>query len=213
MKPFRAFCLLLTLPLLWLAHTPASAQNSGNRPENSFMDRVFFGGGLGLQFGTLTLIDVSPVIGYRVTERFEAGLGFTYKYYKYKDYYVDLNTGTSYDLKSNILGGSVFGRYHITESIFAHAEYETLNYRYEDYYSYGGSILSDKRTAVINSIFIGGGYRQPISERVILLYHGPVEPQRRRHVALFQSCAENGGNPRKVKVTDSVSLRLVMVGN
>ena len=164
MKSFRAFCSLLTFSLLWFTQTHASAQNSDNRPENSFMDRVFFGGGLGLQFGTLTLIDVSPVVGYRITERFEAGLGFTYKYYKYNDYYVDLNTGTSYDLKSDILGGSVFGRYHITESIFAHAEYETLNYRYEDYYSYGGNIMSDKRTAIINSFFIGGGYRQHISE-------------------------------------------------
>ncbi|MBK9045855.1 MAG: hypothetical protein IPL74_03850 [Bacteroidetes bacterium] len=36
---------------------PALAQDE---PKTPFMDRIFFGGNLGLQFGNLTYIDVSP---------------------------------------------------------------------------------------------------------------------------------------------------------
>jgi hypothetical protein len=134
------------------------AQDFQQEPEKRFVDKLFFGGGLGLQFGTVTLIDISPVIGYRVTEKLETGIGLTYKYYKYNDYY---NLGS--DLKTNIIGGSVFARYHILENLFAHIEYESLHYRYDEYYGSGSSITFDQRTAVYNSIFVGGGYRQRIS--------------------------------------------------
>ncbi|MFH1118951.1 MAG: hypothetical protein V1775_03955 [Bacteroidota bacterium] len=163
MKNFTGFCYLLLLLIFVLNSTDAFAQDPPLGPKSRFTDKLFFGGGLGLQFGTITLVDVSPVIGYRVTEKFETGLGLTYKYFRYKDYYIDYNTGIGYDLKSNILGGSVFARYHLLENVFAHAEFESLNYRYDDFYDSGGVVLSERRTAVINSIFVGGGYRQRIS--------------------------------------------------
>ncbi len=164
MRNFLNLYTSLPLLLLILLPTLSAAQDSVQREKSRFSDKIFFGGGLGLQFGTLTLIDISPVVGYRITEKFETGLGFTYKYYRFKDYYVDNYTGISYDLKSNIIGGSIFARYHITESIFAHTEYESLRYMYDDFYNTGAGLMSDKRTAVINSIFVGGGYRQRITQ-------------------------------------------------
>ena len=140
------------------------AQTNSDVKKSNFTDNIFFGGGLGLQFGNLTMIDISPVIGYRVTPKFETGIGLTYKYYRYKDYYFDYSTGIGYDLKSNILGGSVFARYHILENVFAHAEFEHLRYNYDDYYTSGGSLWTESRIANINSFFVGGGYRQKISQ-------------------------------------------------
>ncbi|KAF0194700.1 MAG: hypothetical protein FD166_3421 [Bacteroidetes bacterium] len=153
------------LALLVFLFSPSFIAAQENRPseKSRFTDKLFFGGGLGLQFGTVTLVDISPVVGYRVTEKFETGLGFTYKYYRYKDYYIDYNTGIGYDLKSNILGGSIFARYHILENIFAHAEFERLRYSYDDFYNSGSVVFSERRTAFINSIFVGGGYRQRIT--------------------------------------------------
>ncbi|MBK6965363.1 MAG: hypothetical protein IPH20_15915 [Bacteroidales bacterium] len=150
------FTLLFFILVLIPGLLPAQEFQQG--PEKRFVDKLFFGGGLGLQFGTITLIDISPVVGYRVTEKLETGIGLTYKYYKYNDYY---NLGS--DLKTNIIGGSIFARYHILENLFAHVEYESLRYHYDEYYSTGSYPVNDQRTAVYNSIFVGGGYRQRIS--------------------------------------------------
>ena len=141
----------------------SSAQSNIERNKPSFTDKLVFGGGFGLQFGTLTLVDLSPVVGYRVTERFETGIGLTYKYYRYKDYWRDAS-GRGYDLKSNILGGSVYVRYHILKNVFAHAEFEQLQYRYTQFYNTGTGISREKETANISSMFIGGGLKQPISQ-------------------------------------------------
>lgn len=159
MRKYTSISLFQLLFIFVFASVSCHAQDYRQTPKERFSDKIFVGGGLGLQFGTLTLIDVSPIIGYRVTEKFETGLGFTYKYYKYKDYYA-----IGSDLKSNILGGSVFARYHIFENVFAHVEFERLHYRYDDYYNSGAGLQSDRITANFNSIFVGGGYRQRISK-------------------------------------------------
>jgi len=55
-------------------------QQRGFRKEN-----LRFGGNLGATFGNTTFIDVSPAIGYQFTHRFQAGLGFIYNYYSFRD--------------------------------------------------------------------------------------------------------------------------------
>jgi hypothetical protein len=162
----KTTALLIVLVSFFCFLTPeiSSAQSENNRDKSRFTDKLVFGGSFGLQFGSLTLIDLSPVIGYRITEKFETGVGFTYKYYKYKDYWYDNTTGQTYDLKSNITGGSVYARYHILENVFAHAEFEQLRYRYTNYYFSGTGIEKEKLAADISSVLIGGGYRQRISQ-------------------------------------------------
>ena len=48
----------------------------------SFKDRSYFGGSLGLQLGTVTLIDLSPLAGVMLSPKFSTGLGVTYQYYE-----------------------------------------------------------------------------------------------------------------------------------
>jgi len=47
-----------------------------------FKERLFFGGNFGLQFGTITDIQVSPVIGYWLLPRLNFAVGPDYRYYK-----------------------------------------------------------------------------------------------------------------------------------
>jgi len=162
-KTATLFLFLLSF-FCFLTPEISSAQSENSRDKSRFTDKLIYGGSFGLQFGSLTLIDLSPVIGYRVTEKFETGLGFTYKYYKYKDYWYDYSTGQTYDLKSNITGGSVYARYHFFENVFAHAEFEQLRYKYTNYYFSGTGIETEKLVADISSVLIGGGYRQRISQ-------------------------------------------------
>jgi hypothetical protein len=93
-------------------HAPADASPLKNR--------FFFGGSLGLQFGSATYIDVSPLVGYKITPKLHAGVGLTYIYYKVKDSYYN------YAYETSIYGGRVFGRYYILDNLFGHAEFEIL---------------------------------------------------------------------------------------
>ncbi len=134
--------------------------------QRSFGSRIFTGGSLGLQFGNITLIDVSPMIGYRLTEDIDVGVNLTYKYYNYNDYYKYTDPQTNkiqyFDLKTNILGGGIFGRYHFTENLFAHLEVEYLSFSIDKYSIYNNGLISKKEKVGITSLFVGGGYKQEI---------------------------------------------------
>jgi len=131
-----------------------NAQNTpGQKMKSPMESRIFVGGSLGLQFGSITLIDVSPLIGYWFTDKLAGGVGFTYQYYKDNGYFPEYST--------DIYGARVFGRYYIFDNIFGHAEYEWLNY--EAY-----SILEDYSRINVQNILLGGGYRQWISDNAFM---------------------------------------------
>ncbi len=147
---------LLSLSLLVLSKTVAAQDMSGNEmPKQTFVSRLFYGGGFGLQFGTVTLIEVSPLIGYKVTPKFGVGISPSYKYYSYRPY------NYSSKIQSNIYGGSIFARYMIFENIFAHAEYESLFYNTK---------IPGYPTDMsqYNSVLVGGGYRQQIGNNAAM---------------------------------------------
>jgi len=140
----------------------ALSQNESNL--NSNMDsqkRWFTGGNLGFQFGDQTFIDVSPLVGYKITEKLSVGLSGTYKYFKYKNFYSNPQNSTTYDYTSNIFGGSVFGRYFFFQELFGQTEFEYLNYNHDNYDASG---VKFKESSSITSLFVGGGYRQYISD-------------------------------------------------
>jgi hypothetical protein len=147
-KLFFAF-LLLSLPVLG---QPPLTERKPESGENNFGNRIFFGGYFGLQFGTQTLIEIAPSIGYKVTNRFSAGMNLKYSYYHYTDVYNNVHN-------SNVYGGGPFARFFITEGLFLHGEGEILNIEVPDAYT---GIYSREN---ITSIFLGGGYRQMMGER------------------------------------------------
>lgn len=119
------------------------------QPKASFSDRLFYGGNFGLMFGTVTYIELSPLIGYRITDRLSAGPGVSYIYMQ----------DNRYDLSTSIYGGRLFARYNFTDYLFGHGEYEVLNLVTP--YSLNG------RTN-LTSIFVGGGYRQRLGSNSFL---------------------------------------------
>lgn len=140
------FITIFTLPIKLFAQ-------GDNQVKNSFTDRLFYGGNFGLMFGTITYVELSPLIGYKITERLSFGPGVSYIYMK----------DNRYDLSTSIYGGRLFARYNITDYLFGHGEYEVLNL--ETPYSLKG------RTN-LTSIFIGGGYRQSLGDRSFLTIMG-----------------------------------------
>ncbi len=147
----RKILIILTVLILPLQGFSQYYENKEKEKEKaSLMDRIYFGGYLGLQFGTYTLIDISPLVGYKITPKFHAGLRFTYQYSK-TDYY-----GSSYE--SSSYGGSVFTRFYIIKNLYAQAEAEYLNIEYLDQ-------NLQKTRMWIDSYYIGGGYFQPFGKR------------------------------------------------
>ncbi len=120
------------------------------KKKEPIKDKLFFGGGIGLQFGTVTLIEVAPIVGYKVTPRFQPGIGLTYSYYNDNRYTYPVNYST--------YGGSVFARFFLFEGLFAHAEAEALNIKV--YYS-----ATATSREWIENYLIGGGYFQKMGER------------------------------------------------
>lgn len=118
------------------------------KEKKSFKENIFFGGILGLQFGTYTLIDISPVIGYRVSPRFHPGIRLTYQYQSIQT--------PSY--KTYRYGGSIFARLFLIEGLYAQAEAEALNLEWFNQYNEAYRLWTE-------NYFVGGGYFQKVGKR------------------------------------------------
>lgn len=136
--------------------TAQGGWEDGDKPP--LKERLFFGGSIGLQFGTITFIEVSPLMGVRLTERFSPGVSLLYNYYK-------TNFIQSYD--THIFGGSVFSRYTLLQnmnkyiplginaSIIGHAEYEALNLETDRFDALGEHGSQDRFWQ--HNVYLGGG--------------------------------------------------------
>lgn len=138
------YCLLFTAYCFSQDFTPPVPKQE----KKSFWswDRVYTGGGLGLQFGTVTFINAAPIIGYKITERYSAGIGLEYIYFGYKP------SQNSPTYSQNIYGGNIFNRLFVTDFLFLHAEYEALNSNWD--YRFPTTRF------IIENYWVGGGLRQ-----------------------------------------------------
>lgn len=151
------------------------------RRTDTFWRRVRAGGNLGFQFGSVTGITISPEVCVRTVDQLYVGFRFIYQYYNYKNYFYDIDDKQYVGYESSVYGGGIYLRYYLASlfdnfigNFFAHVEYEYLSYTrpYTNsmvghiYDPYGNTYVQGKSLVEINSIFVGGGYRQPIGNRV-----------------------------------------------
>ena len=150
-----SFCLLLCC----FGFAQDSTMVRKKKPKPDFIDKLFWGGNFGLQFGSASFVELSPLVGYKVTPKFSLGVGATYQYYSIKDRF--------YKFETNVFGGRVFARYLFTDYLFAHAEYEYLNLEAFDFVI--------PRRVDVTSILGGVGYIQRLGPNAaitgILLYN------------------------------------------
>ncbi len=175
---FRIHFFVFVFSLTYFNSVNGQNRGSMQKPEKSFAERIYFGGALGLSIGSYTsLVDVSPTIGYAVTDDLIAGIGLTYKFYKYKDYFLNSTDGSLTDLRTNIFGGSVWARYFLTktgipivENMFLHGEVEPLTfvneYRFNpngEYFDpFGNQYVKADERINLTGVFLGGGLSQPV---------------------------------------------------
>jgi hypothetical protein len=145
-------------------------------PHENGPRKFFFGGMVGLRFGSITDIQLTPLTGYRITPRLSAGVGFKYEYYREKNIYYSFNT--------HIYGPRIFTRYLFLKSfsnilpvkynggLFLEAEAEALSLE-KEYFDY--PTYSPEGRFWLISYFVGIGLREPVSQNsavnFILLYN------------------------------------------
>jgi len=155
-KTFRF--ILIILFVAFVTGLQAQYQNtSGQKREGTVKKdtrkkakprRWFAGGMLGAGFSSYSsYVQVSPLIGYQVTNAFQVGTRLTYIYNSY-----EVAPGQRVNL--NHYGASLFARYVFWKGLFGQVEYEALNFDY-----------IEQQRQWINSLFIGGGYLQNIGGR------------------------------------------------
>jgi hypothetical protein len=161
MKQFYKAVFIILISVSVFSESFAQPPETGE----TFWNKVYFGGNLGLQFGDQTIVDVNPLVGYRLTERLSVGFTVTYIYYHFKDPFSNFN------YSSDIYGGSIFTRYFILENIFAHVEAEVLNLEVPKYLFNNYEFVRDN----VFGFYVGGGYRQALGDRssinILLLYN------------------------------------------
>ena len=102
------------------AQTTTEPVKKEKKKAPSNKKRVYFGGNVGLSFGSYTRIGLYPLIGFKLTPKFSVGVQIKYEYIKDSRYTEDYETSN--------YGGSVFTRYRIIPRLYVHAEYEMMNY-------------------------------------------------------------------------------------
>jgi len=156
----RSLVVFLTLITLNIAGQQPGAGQKTRREVPPVKERLFFGGSLGLQFGTFTDIEVAPIIGLWVLPRLGIAVGPNFRYYK--------------DPLDNTLiyGGRTYAEFIFLQDfnnvipiglhlgLFLHVEDEALSLEssfFRNPYSSGRFL--------INTVLAGGGIRQPLGQR------------------------------------------------
>ena len=157
---------ILTFVILTFLSSIISGQES-RREVPPLKDRLFYGGNFSLQLGTVTDIEVSPVIGLWVLPKLAVAIGPSYSYYRYKDPYDKSIT------KTDIFGGRSYVQFVVLRdldkfiplgihtSFFLHLEDEMLSL---DTYFWKNITLPPKRF-LINTVLSGVGISQQIGTR------------------------------------------------
>lgn len=131
--------------------TNKKPQTKTELSDFTFLERLTFGGNFGLNVATNQFfLDLSPTVGYIITEQLVTGVGGTYIYNSVN---VPLNGGGVFEIRQNIYGARGFVQYMVQEPFYLWGEVEGLNGAFYN-------IQTDTRNREwIVSPLVGGGYR------------------------------------------------------
>jgi len=158
MKQRLAFILLLLLSLQPLAKAQQERQEYPDRKGKFFLVPEFW-----LSFGSGTYIDIAPMVGYHVSDRFTVGLGPHYIFQSWK------STPYQRPGETHVFGMKGFLRFAILthaeqylpinlfSDLFVHAEYEGMSLDSQYY----GPVPENGRY-LYNALLVGGGFNQRI---------------------------------------------------
>jgi hypothetical protein len=131
-----------------VATTPPPAQVApASKPP--LRDRIYFGGSVVFSMGgDVSTIGVYPMVAYKLRPKWSVGLEAGYEHVSYDDI----------DQSADNYGGSLFTRYRILPRMYAHAEYQMINYEV-----FTSPVTSDREW--VPFLLLGGGLSTMIAPR------------------------------------------------
>ncbi|WP_439882354.1 hypothetical protein ACSX1A_04140 [Pontibacter sp. MBLB2868] len=130
---------------------PVAKQEEADEEAVAFMDRLYWGGSFGLQFGSYTNISLLPILGYKVTDKFSVGTGAVYHFIRTNNTTFQNFGGRAFlqqEVLSNLIGDG---------SLVLHGEYEVLGV--EKYWPTNTNGYELERR-IVSMPMAGLGYRQ-----------------------------------------------------
>lgn len=124
-----------------------------SKTSKPLSSKIYYGGNIGMSFGTYTMVGIYPLMGYKFTPKFSGGVKLAYEYIQDKRYASTFTTSN--------YGASVFMRYRILKPVYLHAEYAGLNYELFN-------PLGESNREWIPFLLLGAGYSQAIGNNVWL---------------------------------------------
>lgn len=145
----KILCTFLCVLLSFSSWAQIEAPEATDTDRPRWKDKVFFGGGGGVQFTNIgTFITVFPSVGYRLTPKWSSGVMGIYQYIHYRDI----------QRSTHNYGASLFTRYFVLPQVYATAEYEQLNMETISYREIGPRRWVDR-------MLVGAGYFQRTGRR------------------------------------------------
>jgi hypothetical protein len=128
-------------------------------------DKLIVGGGFSASFGNGNIdLGIAPVLGYRFTNNFSAGVGLGYQYYRFVTYQDQFNT---YYENDNIVYPSLWARYTFYRNLFLTTDFEYDFIHIKGTYLDNLGYLDPENTSVTAPCWlVGFGFKQPLGGRV-----------------------------------------------
>ena len=176
---------IMLIVLLFTAYNYASAQDvytsSGKqgyqkktkKKKGYDPDKLIIGGMPSLAFGDgYVNLGISALVGYRITDHFSAGVGLGYLYSR-SPYTVDpYNPNNILYQTESVIYPNVWTRYIVYKGLYVTGSYEyDLIYEKLPLDNYG-NVNATRSSATNSCVFLGIGYKQPLSGRLSVYIEG-----------------------------------------
>jgi hypothetical protein len=144
--------------------TPPPSGTAPAPPPPSALDKFSIGGGFGLQFGTITFIELEPLLNYHINQSLMVGIGPIYQYESWEGsaYY-------GYAGTSSLYGARVSAIFFLPDEfsrVFIMGEYDIINVTEPRPYNY------TVERGNIALPMAGIGYKEPVSDRAFFYIYG-----------------------------------------
>jgi hypothetical protein len=146
----------------------ASYQKKSKKQKGYDPDRLIVGGGLnGIFTSGYLSAGLSPIVGYRITKHFSAGVGIGYQYTQMAEFR-DPYTNKMWFTRQNIIYPSVWTRYFVFRNIFADVtfEYDFISQRGPGINNITGYYEQQRASVSTPCLLVGAGFKQPLGGRV-----------------------------------------------
>ncbi len=172
MKTKKGWILCVILSSCVLCQVRAQYVMDSTKQHGFQKDRLFLGGNVGLSLGNITYFNLSPLIGYRFSNLFAAGLQINgqYESVRYKDFGNTLTKKERYGM----VGLGVFGRVYPIPQLFLQVQPEMNLIMGKVKYYNTDPPSEQKYHKQVPSFLVGGGYSQSIGRNsafvIMILY-------------------------------------------